>query len=197
MHLKALGISHLINLNTDLTGMSDWDVLKYYANSNNINEKKLSDSFNDIDEIQREIPPSDFVPCKGVNANLISSLSRNWKNYILTGNTLRRAIYKLSAIKLNEFFSKQDIYACEKFESRIDIAKRAYEAVKGEFKNILIIGDTLHDINVAKQLNVKVLSVATGDTSVDSLKSRKPDLLLENLDLTPSKLEIEIANIFN
>jgi phosphoglycolate phosphatase-like HAD superfamily hydrolase len=44
----------------------------------------------------------------------------------------------------------------------------------------VIVGDTPYDIAVAREINARVLSVATGKFSRYDLKTHNPDLLIRN-----------------
>jgi phosphoglycolate phosphatase-like HAD superfamily hydrolase len=46
---------------------------------------------------------------------------------------------------------------------------------------ILVIGDTPHDIQCGRAIGARVLAVATGTNSIAELKSNRPDWAIENL----------------
>ncbi|HEX3600791.1 MAG TPA: HAD family hydrolase [Lacipirellulaceae bacterium] len=51
---------------------------------------------------------------------------------------------------------------------------------------IVVIGDTQHDVSCGRSIDARCVAVATGQTSLDVLRSAKPDLLLNSLeDLDP------------
>jgi phosphoglycolate phosphatase-like HAD superfamily hydrolase len=53
------------------------------------------------------------------------------------------------------------------------------ETLRGE--EILVIGDTPHDIRCGRYIGAKVLAVATGGATLEELKEHKPDWAVENL----------------
>jgi len=50
--------------------------------------------------------------------------------------------------------------------------------------DVIIIGDTEHDISCARTHNARSIAVATGTYSTEELKKHKPDVLFENLSRT-------------
>jgi len=66
----------------------------------------------------------------------------------------------------------------------VPVAQRRHEekiglAINGE--RIVIIGDTVHDIDCARANGCRVIAVGTGGASMDDLAAREPDLLLDDL----------------
>lgn len=105
---------------------------------------------------------------------------------LITGNFKRNAYLKLSAHNLAEHFAFGAFGDDHNDRNQLPLIaiKRANELIaKGEFsyKNTLIIGDTLRDIECAKINNIPVLSVATGSYSIDELEKHNPDILMQNL----------------
>jgi phosphoglycolate phosphatase len=64
--------------------------------------------------------------------------------------------------------------------------EKAYRMTGKRFsdREIIIIGDTEHDIVCSRVLNSKSIAVATGTYSTKELKKHNPDVLLENLSQT-------------
>ncbi|HME51339.1 MAG TPA: HAD family phosphatase [Candidatus Lokiarchaeia archaeon] len=48
-------------------------------------------------------------------------------------------------------------------------------------ENLIIIGDSIHDIGSAKGGGLRILAVATGKHTIAELKSKKPEIVLPNL----------------
>jgi phosphoglycolate phosphatase len=107
---------------------------------------------------------------------------------LLTGNMLRGARIKLTPPGLLEYFS----FGAFGNDSplRPDLPEiavaRAYDrtGVVYRAKDIVIIGDTPHDIDCGRHLNVRSIGVATGTYSHESLAEQKPDFLFDDLSDT-------------
>jgi phosphoglycolate phosphatase-like HAD superfamily hydrolase len=53
------------------------------------------------------------------------------------------------------------------------------EPLRGE--DILVVGDTAHDIRCARAIGARVLAVATGGHSLEELRPHRPDWLVRDL----------------
>lgn len=116
---------------------------------------------------------------------------------LLTGNMLQGARIKLTPPGLLEYFSfgafGNDAYHRHDLPE-IAVA-RAYERTGATFraKDIVIIGDTPHDIDCGRHLNVRSIGVATGGHSHDMLAQAKPDHLFDDLTDTDRLLDVIFA----
>ena len=71
------------------------------------------------------------------------------------------------------------------------VAMEQYAAHTGrtiEPQDVLIIGDTVHDIDCARANGCRCLAVATGVGTADELAAHEPDLLVDDLSDTSSIL---------
>ena len=71
------------------------------------------------------------------------------------------------------------------------VAMEQYSTQTGqsiEPHDVLIIGDTVHDIDCAKANGCRSLAVATGVGSAEELAAKEPDLLVDDLSDTSSIL---------
>ncbi|ACF14102.1 Haloacid dehalogenase domain protein hydrolase [Chloroherpeton thalassium ATCC 35110] len=104
---------------------------------------------------------------------------------LLTGNFEDSGRHKLALSGINHYFSFGAF--AEDGHERIDLPEvavdRAYHRTGKRFtgKDVVIIGDTEHDVRCAKVLNSKCIAVATGYYSIESLEAGKPDHVVENL----------------
>lgn len=55
---------------------------------------------------------------------------------------------------------------------------------------IVVIGDTLHDINCGRSIGAHCVAVATGHSPTDELKTGEPDVLLDTLEDTNAVLRL-------
>jgi phosphoglycolate phosphatase-like HAD superfamily hydrolase len=104
---------------------------------------------------------------------------------LLTGNMLQGARIKLTPPGLLPFFTFGAFGndAFHRHELPAIAAARAYDRTGATFKakDLVIIGDTPHDIDCGRHLNVRSIGVATGGYSYDQLAEHKPDHLFEDL----------------
>lgn len=113
---------------------------------------------------------------------------------LLTGNFEDSGRHKLKLSDLNHFFSF-GAFAEDGFV-RNDLpevaVERAYSITKKNFeeKQVVIIGDTEHDVKCAKVLNSKCIAVATGHYSFEALHAEDPDYTLHDLSQTKHVLEL-------
>jgi phosphoglycolate phosphatase-like HAD superfamily hydrolase len=132
-------------------------------------------------------------PCQGVLDFLIALNSVPTPPLVglLTGNIRLGAEIKLRHCKLWEPF-KMGAFADDS-EDRNLIAVAARERgnrllgkeLRGD--QIVVIGDTPHDVRCGRYIGAKVLAVATGGATLDELKAQKPDWAVENLSCVTAR----------
>jgi len=113
---------------------------------------------------------------------------------LLTGNLSRGAEIKLTHYGLWHFFefgafaddhherNKLGPFAMARAEEKHGIAFAP--------ENIIILGDTPHDIACARAINAKALAVCTGLHSREELAACNPDILLDDLKDTDAVIEL-------
>lgn len=110
---------------------------------------------------------------------------------LLTGNIRRGAEIKLNRFNLWHEFPFGGF--ADDHEDRDCIAaiakQRGADLLNQKLRDeeVLVIGDTPHDIRCARAINAKVLAVATGGAKWDELEKHQPDWLVK--DLTDGKLQ--------
>jgi len=110
---------------------------------------------------------------------------------VLTGNIQRGADLKLKYAEMDSYFEMKvtgdDHW--DRYELPAIAQKRAKELGLGEFqgKEIVIIGDTIHDVNCGKKLGVRTIAVGTGrGVDRDELLAQNPDFFFHTLaDIQP------------
>jgi len=105
---------------------------------------------------------------------------------LLTGNVREGARRKLSHYQLWHWFPFGGFG--DDHAERCDIAAAALAAAKLHLNGsaaqgeIVVIGDTHHDVNCGRSIGARCVAVATGHTPVDELHAAKPDVLVDTLE---------------
>lgn len=127
--------------------------------------------------------------------HILKELQKNKEIIIglVTGNLKEIAYTKLRHFNIEEYFILGGFGDISTI--RADLVKYAIkkaEELHGKIKksNVIIVGDTIHDIRCAKESCVKCLAVATGTYSYGQLNEKNPDYIFE--DLKDSKKIIEV-----
>lgn len=137
-----------------------------------------------LDQLVHQLPGRILPGVEGIFGQL-SRLARPPVLGLLTGNIRLGAEIKLRRFGLWERFELGAF--AEDSENRNGIAAAArlrgsrhlQRALRGE--EILVIGDTSHDIRCGRAIGARVLAVATGGETTEQLAALKPDWLVENL----------------
>lgn len=104
---------------------------------------------------------------------------------LLTGNTREGARIKLEHFGIHERFAF-GAFGDVHFE-RDSVAVDALHQVRGQCEQdidpqqILVIGDTPHDIQCARHIGARVLALPTGVHPPDELAAANPDVLMDDL----------------
>jgi len=117
---------------------------------------------------------------------LLEELSKT-DNFIVlyTGDSPGIVERVLKAIGLGKYF-RFCVYGTEA-ETRVGMVKLAVEKAekttgkKFRGKDVVIIGDSVRDVESGKQLNATTIAVATGFHSQEQLSASQPDYLFRNL----------------
>ncbi|MCY3629466.1 MAG: HAD hydrolase-like protein [Rhodothermaceae bacterium] len=104
---------------------------------------------------------------------------------LLTGNVRVTAYRKLAAARLDDLFPF-GAFGCDHADRNKLPAIAASRALKHCGRtfvkdDIVIIGDSVHDITCGQGIGALSVAVATGYTSYQDLKSAEPDVLLQDL----------------
>ena len=121
------------------------------------------------------------VPLRGVVEFLSYLKLRQARIAVVTGNLEGPARLILERSGLRHFF---DFVSCDDGESsRKQIVQRALTMAQERYavQRVIVIGDTMHDVEAGKSIHAFTVGVATGNERVDTLKATNPDLVLESL----------------
>jgi phosphoglycolate phosphatase-like HAD superfamily hydrolase len=133
-----------------------------------------------------------MAQCNGEVCPGVREFIRGWEGRpqppllgLLTGNIRLGAEIKLRHFDLWRRFRLGGF--ADDHEDRDQIAVAALERARRALgtdlrgEQILVVGDTLHDIRCGRAIGAKVLAVATGGTSRDQLQKHQPDWLVDDL----------------
>lgn len=155
--------------------------------------KSLLESYEKIFKAKTPPTASKYI-LPGVKP-LLEELSKTDNLIVLyTGDSPGVTQRILEATDLGKYF-KISVYGTEA-NSRVELARMAIkkaEELTGrrfEGKDVVIVGDSIRDVECAKQLNALAIAVATGFHSEAELLSKKPDYLLKSLEDYQKVLEI-------
>ncbi|MDE3066705.1 MAG: haloacid dehalogenase-like hydrolase [Verrucomicrobiota bacterium] len=110
---------------------------------------------------------------------------------LLTGNIRLGAEIKLRRHRLWETFETGGFADDGEDRNQIAVAarERGRRLLGGRLRDdeILVVGDTPHDIRCGKFIGARVLAVATGGAGLEELKNHRPDWAVEDLRRTSAK----------
>jgi len=185
--------------NHDFSGKMDSVIIHEVLKCSGLSQQEIQDRFNTvkdtyIDIFRQQATEEDVTLMPGIT-ELLEALSRNEEITLglLTGNFEKSGRHKLILPSINHYFPfgafADDALHRNDLPS---IAIERAEAMKNyRFppENVVIIGDTEHDIACAKASGTRSLAVATGNYSYERLESRLPDALFPDLGDTNAVLE--------
>lgn len=191
----------------DFAGKTDLQILREIASVYDINYDII---LSDIDSIWermlfqfKDYCNTDYLyTCPGA-VELVKELNLNDSLTLglLTGNFKENAYLKLSAHSLDEFFMFGAFGSDHEDRNQLPpiAINRANEFFGRELfnrGNTIIIGDSPRDIECAKTNGLKVVAVATGQSSYEELNDLIPDLLFEDFSDYQSVI-IDINQLVN
>ena len=177
IHLRALGKQDQVETSSELTGFTDWEVLKHYE----IDDMEVNRAFKKLDLLQESENVEDFARIRGIDDRLFNYLKPNWDHGILSGNSQIRAFFKLRSANLEKNFQTDAIFVCLPYDTREKIALRMLEKFGKKYSRIVLIGDTENDIKTAEKIGLPIIAVATGKYKYSHLVTFNPTLVIENL----------------
>jgi phosphoglycolate phosphatase-like HAD superfamily hydrolase len=127
-------------------------------------------------------------------AELLPLLARHDLLGLATGNFEATAYQKLTRAGLRNYFSFGGFGSDH--ADRLELTRLAMERGFAKLgrslppREILLVGDTVHDVACGQRLGMTTVAVATGSTPRAELAACEPDFLLE--DLQPRKEVLEI-----
>ncbi|MEI7823678.1 MAG: HAD hydrolase-like protein [Chlorobiaceae bacterium] len=142
-----------------------------------------------IEMFRTQAKPSDVLLMEGIR-ELLQQLSERPELMLglLTGNFEASGRHKLLLPEINHYFPfgafADDAPSRNELPAVAVEKARQLTGINFFNRDIIIIGDTEHDIACARVLNAKSIAVATGTYSREELKKHHPHVLYENLGRT-------------
>jgi phosphoglycolate phosphatase-like HAD superfamily hydrolase len=120
------------------------------------------------------------VEVLGNGLQVLEDLAKlNFINIICTGNIALGAEIKLKSAGLLEQFELNNIFTSEEMGPRSAILREALAKSHASSKEVVVIGDTEHDIYAAREVGLKVIAVEGVKYSSKELSQFNPDGILE------------------
>jgi len=113
---------------------------------------------------------------------------------LLTGNVREAARRKLTYYRLWNWFpfggfgddhvERCDIAAAALAAAKLHLSSQSYglSSNGSDLGNVIVIGDTLNDIDCGRSIGARCVAVPTGHTSAETLRGGRPDLLVPTLE---------------
>jgi phosphoglycolate phosphatase len=185
----------------DMAGKTDWQIVTELMHLAGLNAEQIEagrvDAFAAYARhVEIAAPTFKMQILPGVAA-LLDRLHTN-PAFILglvTGNVREAVPHKLRAVGITPSAFKFGAFGSEHLDRNTLPALALYRLSQTLGSSVppaltLVIGDTPRDIACARHAGVKVLCVATGQFSRESLAQHQPDFLLDDLSDTDRVLEI-------
>lgn len=125
---------------------------------------------------------------------LLQWLSGKRINSVIFSNHITEEIRKqLTRLKIQNYFSEiianSHLQSSFKIRNKKDKLESYMEFNKVSANETVIVGDTIEEIQIGKELGVNTIALTHGNCSVKRLKEAKPDYLIGNLQEAVSIIE--------
>lgn len=182
----------------DFSGRTDPEITHMVLENSGLTAAEIDSRIGELwprylSELQERITRTPVEVIEGVE-HLLAELEKESgiTTGLLTGNVEEGARTKLASGKLNRFFG----FGAFGSDSarRADLPpiamSRAVERTGHRFEasDVVIIGDSIHDVRCGKPHSATSIAVATGKTSADNLRAEEPDFLFEDFTDAPAVL---------
>lgn len=165
----------------------DVPVKNYYlalgASEKAINEKsqQIANTFHSYYE-----PRAAKIRTRSNAKKLLDWLSENKVDSVIFSNHITESIKKqLKRLKIESYFSQvlanSHLEVALKNRSKKDRLRYYMEKKECKSSETLIIGDTVEEIDIGRELGTVVISITHGNCSISRLKTAKPDYLINDL----------------
>jgi phosphoglycolate phosphatase len=181
----------------DMAGLTDHQIVALHlrqAGFVDLSEELISKLVLEYaSKLQKTFDVSPVIPFPGI-LELLEILHRleNYELAIVTGNCFCGAQEKLSSAGLSKFFDEEKIFCSVDSGPRSYILQRALSTLNTSSSSSIVIGDTIHDWNAAKDLDIPfILVVNEGSPNFDMKNTPR------SISLGPSWSPQEFIRILN
>jgi len=120
---------------------------------------------------------------EGVEIFIEKSRNKGISHSILSASNIQGLADTISYYKINKYFLGINGLSDNFAQSKIEIGKNWINSLEFNNNEILLIGDTLHDFDVAKALNVDCILVSNGHQNKKTLKNSTLNVLESIIEL--------------
>ena len=117
---------------------------------------------------------------------------------LLTGNIEPNAALKVGAFGLERWLDFDvGAYGSDPHEERSELVAVARERVRAKYAeptSAVLVGDTPHDVQAAREAGARAVAVATGFSDPDALRASRPDVLLDDLRDTAAAVKAIVGS---
>ncbi|MBN1251349.1 MAG: HAD family hydrolase [Bacteroidales bacterium] len=179
-------VKNHINLKLDIETYKNvfgFPVSDYY---NNIGIDFKKESFEELTKKFVENYNKNVMQCK-LHKNVIDTLNRfkekNINQHILTAAHKESVLKLLNYYSIKKYFNQIEGLDNYKAESKIDIGLNLIEENKINKETAVLIGDTIHDYEVANKLKINCILIANGHQSKKRLidNTKKGTIVINEL----------------
>lgn len=111
--------------------------------------------------------------------NFIKKLKEKGYYLAVVSSDLPETFFKeIKEYNLENIFNSINLDAHDKYIA----VNKIINDIKPDLENTFFIGDSNHEIEVAKKTDIKSIGVTWGYSSEDNLKSRNPDFIVNNIN---------------
>ena len=191
----------------NFSGKMDRNIIYEVLQSAGLTDRDIAEKFDLAKEtyitmFRKQAKPSDVVLLQGVRELLEKLAGRSELVLgLLTGNFEGSGRHKLLLPDINHYFPFGAFADDRDHRNELPLVavEKAYQLTGITFseENIIIIGDTEHDIACARVVRAKSIAVATGTYSTEELEKHRPHVLYENLSQTDVILTEILASSIN
>lgn len=200
---KVYGISDFtFNKYSKYDGTTDFNIVMGVGKENGLSEEELKEKFHEFIEVATEFMKETYqdysnkiLPCAKTLVGVL--IKKKVTCGVLTGNAAHKGWWKLKATGFDKFlkfgaFGDNVMDRNDLFPIALAEAEK-YSGLKFAPENIYIIGDTCHDVEVAKVHGLKSIAVATGRMTEEELLLCGANYVLP--DLTKTKVFLNIIGV--
>lgn len=112
-------------------------------------------------------------------------LKNNIGSIIVSNHTVSPILSQLERLKINKYFSSivanANLEDALKGRSKKERLKKYIDSKKIKPEEVFIVGDTVEEIEIGKELGCITIAITHGNCSVKRLKEKKPDHLIYSL----------------